>query len=43
MLGRMQNDLFDVEAELCLAQKGPGGARMTVTDAQGTWLEKQHR
>ncbi len=34
MLGRIQNDLFDVEAELCLSEKGPGGARMTVTDAQ---------
>ena len=26
-LGRIQNDLFDVEADLCLAEKGPGGAR----------------
>src|SRR4029453_19205757 len=34
MLARIQNDLFDVEADLCLAAKGPGGARMTVTDAQ---------
>src|SRR3569832_2182405 len=25
-LGRIQNDLFDVEADLCLAEKGPGGA-----------------
>ena len=38
-LGRVQNDLFDVEADLCLAEKGPGGARLTVTDAQVTWLE----
>jgi cob(I)alamin adenosyltransferase len=38
---RIQNDLFDVEAELCLSQKGPGGARMTVTDAQVSWLESQ--
>jgi cob(I)alamin adenosyltransferase len=38
-LGRIQNDLFDVEADLCLAEKGPGGARLTVTDAQVTWLE----
>src|ERR1035437_6128155 len=26
-LGRIQNDLFDVEADLCLGEKGPGGAR----------------
>ena len=38
-LARIQNDLFDVEADLCLAEKGPGGARLTVTDAQVTWLE----
>jgi cob(I)alamin adenosyltransferase len=38
-LGRIQNDLFDVSADLCLAEKGPGGARLTVTDAQVTWLE----
>ncbi len=38
-LARIQNDLFDVEAELCLAEKGPGGARLTVTDAQVAWLE----
>jgi cob(I)alamin adenosyltransferase len=41
MLARIQNDLFDVEADLCLAAKGPGGARMTVTDAQVEWLERQ--
>jgi cob(I)alamin adenosyltransferase len=41
MLARIQNDLFDVEADLCLAEKGPGGARMTVTDAQVEWLERQ--
>jgi len=40
-LGRIQNDLFDVEADLCLAEKGPGGARLTVTDAQVQWLEGQ--
>ncbi len=39
VLARIQNDLFDVEADLCLAAKGPGGARMTVTDAQVEWLE----
>ena len=38
-LGRIQNDLFDVEADLCLAEKGPGGARLTVTDTQVEWLE----
>jgi cob(I)alamin adenosyltransferase len=39
-LARVQNDLFDVEADLCLSQKGPGGVRMTVTDAQVDWLEQ---
>jgi cob(I)alamin adenosyltransferase len=38
-LARIQNDLFDVEADLCLAEKGPGGARLTVTKAQVKWLE----
>src|SRR5438034_39619 len=38
-LARIQNDLFDVEADLCLSEKGPGGARLTVTDAQVDWLE----
>jgi cob(I)alamin adenosyltransferase len=38
-LGRIQNDLFDVEADLCLAEKGPGGAQLTVTEAQVAWLE----
>ena len=44
MLGRIQNDLFDVEADLCMPSekgKGPGGARLTVTDAQVDWLEQQ--
>jgi cob(I)alamin adenosyltransferase len=41
VLARIQNDLFDVEADLCLAAKGPGGASMTVTDAQVEWLERQ--
>lgn len=40
-LGRIQNDLFDVEADLCLSEKGPGGARLTVTDTQVAWLENQ--
>jgi cob(I)alamin adenosyltransferase len=38
-LARIQNDLFDVEADLCLSEKGPGGARLTVTDVQVAWLE----
>ena len=38
-LARIQNDLFDVEADLCLSEKGPGGARLTVTEAQVAWLE----
>ena len=43
LLLRIQNDLFDVEADLCLPGKGkgPGGARLTVTDAQVTWLEQE--
>ena len=41
-LARIQNDLFDVEADLCMpseAGKGPGGARLAVSDAQVNWLE----
>jgi cob(I)alamin adenosyltransferase len=41
VLGRIQNDVFDVEADLSLAEKGPGGARLTVTDAQVGWLESE--
>jgi cob(I)alamin adenosyltransferase len=41
LLARVQNDLFDVEADLCLSEKGPGGARLTTTDAQVTWLEQR--
>jgi cob(I)alamin adenosyltransferase len=43
MLTRIQNDLFDVGADLCLPDKGkgPGGARLDVTDAQVEWLERQ--
>ncbi len=40
-LGRIQNDLFDVEADLCLSEKGPGRARLTVTDAQVDWIERE--
>src|SRR5438105_5341332 len=38
-LAHIQNDLFDVEADLCLSEKGPGGARLTVTEKQVAWLE----
>jgi cob(I)alamin adenosyltransferase len=43
MLARIQNDLFDVGADLCMPDKGkgPGGARLDVTDAQVEWLEQQ--
>jgi cob(I)alamin adenosyltransferase len=43
MLARVQNDLFDVGADLCMPHggKGPGGARLDVTDAQVEWLEQQ--
>ena len=45
MLGRIQNDLFDLGADLCspeIAQgRGPGGERLTVTEAQVTRLEAE--
>ena len=41
VLGRIQNDVFDVEADLSLSEKGPGGARLTVTDTQVAWLEAE--
>ena len=43
MLGRIQNDLFDLGADLAMPDqgKGPGGARLTATAAQVTWLEHQ--
>ena len=41
VLVRIQNDLFDVEADLCLSEKGPGRARLTVTDVQVDWLERE--
>ena len=43
VLARIQNDLFDVGADLCMPDKGkgPGGARLDVTDAQVEWLERQ--
>src|SRR5918912_1487846 len=43
LLARVQNDVFDAEADLCLPDKGkgPGGARLNVTEAQVAWLERQ--
>jgi cob(I)alamin adenosyltransferase len=45
MLARIQNDLFDLGADLCTpesaAGKGPGGARLAVSDAQVTRLEQE--
>jgi cob(I)alamin adenosyltransferase len=40
-LAHVQNDLFDAGADLTTPGKGrgPGGARLTVTDAQVAWLE----
>jgi cob(I)alamin adenosyltransferase len=42
-LSRIQNDLFDVGADLCTPSKGkgPGGARLTVTEKQVAWLEAE--
>src|ERR1700747_3192751 len=42
-LSRIQNDLFDVGADLCTPGrgKGPGGARLTVTENQVAWLEAE--
>jgi cob(I)alamin adenosyltransferase len=42
-LSRIQNDLFDVGADLCTPGKGkgPDGARLTVTQAQVDWLENE--
>ena len=43
VLARIQNDLFDVGADLCMPDKGkgPGGARLDVTEQQVTWLEDE--
>jgi cob(I)alamin adenosyltransferase len=45
MLARIQNDLFDLGADLCTPPsakgKGPAGARLAVTDAQVTRLEQE--
>ena len=42
-LSHIQNDLFDAGADLCMPGrgKGPGGARLTVTDKQVAWLEAE--
>jgi cob(I)alamin adenosyltransferase len=42
-LSRIQNDLFDAGADLTMPGKGkgPGGARLTVTDNQVAWLESE--
>src|SRR5580692_5590747 len=42
-LAHIQNDLFDVGADLTTPGKGrgPGGARLTVTGAQVAWLESE--
>jgi cob(I)alamin adenosyltransferase len=42
-LARVQNDLFDAGADLATPGKGkgPGGERLTVTDAQVTWIEDE--
>jgi cob(I)alamin adenosyltransferase len=42
-LARIQNDLFDVGADLTTPGKGrgPGGARLTVTETQVAWLEAE--
>jgi cob(I)alamin adenosyltransferase len=45
MLARIQNDLFDLGADLCTPDqgkgKGPGGSRLAVSDAQVTRLEQE--
>jgi cob(I)alamin adenosyltransferase len=40
-LAHIQNDLFDVGADLTMPDKGkgPGGARLAVTEKQVVWLE----
>lgn len=42
-LARIQNDLFDLGADLCMPGKGkgPDGARLTATEAQVGWLESE--
>ena len=42
-LARIQNDLFDLGADLTMPGKGkgPGGERLTATDNQVNWLESE--
>ncbi len=42
-LAHIQNDLFDVGADLTMPGKGkgPGGARLAVTESQVNWLESE--
>src|SRR5436309_10012025 len=43
MLARIQNDLFDLGADLCSPEKGkgPGGERLAIVDAQTERLERE--
>ena len=45
VLSRIQNDIFDVEADLCILDdakgKGPGGSKLNVTGKQVAWIEQQ--
>src|SRR5437660_6100846 len=43
MLGRIQNDLFDLGADLCSPDKGrgPGGQRLTIVEGQVARLEAE--
>jgi cob(I)alamin adenosyltransferase len=43
MLARIQNDLFDLGADLCSPDKGkgPGGERLAIVDSQVTRLEQE--
>jgi cob(I)alamin adenosyltransferase len=43
MLARIQNDLFDLGADLCSPEKGkgPGGERLAITESQVTRLEQE--
>ena len=43
MLARIQNDLFDLGADLCSPDKGkgPGGERLAIVDAQTARLERE--
>ncbi len=42
MLARIQNDLFDLGADLCFPDETKdGSAKLQMTDAQVTWLESE--